>query len=495
MFYLFIAVNQKKNVINEVIEEEDEEKNNKINDNKENIENNNNGNNNYINIVDIKNYENNDINNYVKKIDRKIKYIPYNKNTIKKHNSESLIQIKKNDYKQLLSSEENNDKNISNNFKYNDRNNNNTKNIILNNNNNSNSSGKNLFSNKIKLSTFKNNLKETKDKRNEFIQRKLYNLSNIQTNSNENIFNKKLYKKNLSLREKIIKDKNIKESATLPELNSNNYKNNILKKINNNINENNNANNNFKKISIFKSKTTFDEKMKYFRTKSVSSEKIKINNDININNNIMNYSPSTSAYTNSTKQINSNKSNSKNATDDFSKYRLGLLSAGSSSYNNVIIPMLSLRRPVSNFNFGGDKLWNNGDSNSNNINIKNEIKEENKPMEKEDSVIFRNKNTINVFKNKYTIKSQKYKDRLCDSENNDDLLYRNMEKLIPKFHKIKIEKGMMNTNIANTLGKKLFINYYNQHNKNNKLPISFKNDRKNNIYNNNNMQDNNIISN
>ena len=230
--------------------------------------------------------------------------------------------------------------------------------------------------------------------------------------------------------------------------------------------------------------------MKNFRTKSVSSEKIKINSDLNINNNIMNYSPSTSAYTNSTKQINSNISNSKNATDDFSKYRLGLLSAGSSSYNNVIIPMLSLRRPVSNFNSGGDKLLNNGESYLNNINIKNEIKEEKKPIEKEHSIIFKNKNTINIFKNKYIMKNQKYKDRLCDSENNDDLLYRNMEKLIPKFHKIKIEKGMMNTNIANTLGKKLFYNYYNQHNKNNKLPINFKNDRKSNIDNNNNMKGN-----
>ena len=478
MFYLFIAVNQKKDVINEVIEEEDEEKNNKINDNKENIENNHKLNNNK-----------NEINNYVKKVERKIKYIPYNKNCIKKHNSESLIQIKKNDYRQLLSSEENNDKNISNNFKNNDSNNN-IKNNILNNNNNNNSSAKNLFSSKIKLSTFKNNLKENKEKRNEFIQRKWYNLSNRQANSNENIFSKNLYKKNLSLQEKVIKDRNIKESSTLPELNSNNYKNNILKKINNNINENNNVNNNtnnnFKKISIFKSKTTFDEKMKNFRTKSVSSEKIKINSDLNINNNIMNYSPSTSAYTNSTKQINSNISNNKNATDDFSKYRLGLLSAGSSSYNNVIIPMLSLRRPVSNFNSGGDKLLNNGESYLNNINIKNEIKEENKPIEKEHSIIFKNKNTINIFKNKYIMKNQKYKDRLCDSENNDDLLYRNMEKLIPKFHKIKIEKGMMNTNIANTLGKKLFYNYYNQHNKNNKLPINFKNNRKSNIDNNNN---------
>ena len=420
-----------------------------------------------------------------------MKYIPYNKINIKKHNSESLIQIKKNEYKKLLSSE-NNDKNINtNNYVYNNIIINN-KEIKLGNNNNNSSSSKNLFCSKINISNINTNFKDNKDKR-KYFTGKWSSLSNRQTNSNENIFNKKLgnNNKNLSLRDKVLKDKYVKESATLPELNPNTYKNNLS--IKNNTNDNYNT----KKITTLKSKTIFEEKLKYFRTKSVSSDKIKMainNNDINKNskNNLLNYSPSTSAYTNSTKKISSNKAN--NLTEDLSKFRIGLLSAGSSSYTNVIIPMITLKRPVSNFNFGGDKLWNNmGDINLNNLDDRNEIKEkneyENKPKEKEESVIFKNnKNNLNgVFNNnKMVYKSQKYNEKLSDSDNNNELMYKNMEKLIPKFHKIKIEKGLMNTKIANSLGKKLFINYYNQRNKNNKLAIRFsnKNERKNNNFNN-----------
>ena len=399
------------------------------------------------------------MNNYMKSVERKINYIPYNKNNIKKYNSESLIQIKKNDYKKLLSFD---DKIANANFKYDEKNkkdlinhNNNMNNNNVGNKNINNSSTKNLFINRRNLSNYKNIFKDEK------IMNKWSNLSNKQANSNEIIFSKKIYNKNLSFRKKIIKDQNIKESATLPELKSNKFKNNI--------NENFNANNHFKKIPVIKSKTIF--KPNNFRAKSVSSDKINLNND-KYKNNIINYSPSTSAYTNSNKQISSNRSNSNDINEDLSKYRIGLLSAGSSSYNNVIIPMLSLRRPISNFNFGGEKLRNNPDYN---INIKNEKKEEkNNFIDKEDNSSI--KNNVNTFKSIYL--SEEYKERLCDSENNDDLMYKNMKKLIPKFHKIKIEKGMMNTRIANSLGKKLFINYYNQHNKNNKTPIRFNNEKK-----------------
>ena len=399
------------------------------------------------------------MNNYMKSVERKINYIPYNKNNIKKYNSESLIQIKKNDYKKLLSFD---DKIANANFKYDEKNkkdlinhNNNMNNNNVGNKNINNSSTKNLFINRRNLSNYKNIFKDEK------IMNKWSNLSNKQANSNEIIFSKKIYNKNLSFRKKIIKDQNIKESATLPELKSNKFKNNI--------NENFNANNHFKKIPVIKSKTIF--KPNNFRAKSVSSDKINLNND-KYKNNIINYSPSTSAYTNSNKQISSNRSNSNDINEDLSKYRIGLLSAGSSSYNNVIIPMLSLRRPISNFNFGGEKLRNNPDYN---INIKNERKEEkNNFIDKEDNSSI--KNNVNTFKSIYL--SEEYKERLCDSENNDDLMYKNMKKLIPKFHKIKIEKGMMNTRIANSLGKKLFINYYNQHNKNNKTPIRFNNEKK-----------------
>ena len=353
-----------------------------------------------------------------------------------------------------------------------------------------NSSSKNLFGSKIKLSNSIHNFKDNWDNI-KFFNGKWNSLSNRQENSKENIFIKKMYNENAYIRDKIIKDKNIKESATLPELNQKNYKNN--KMIKSNIYENNNI----KKISTYKSKTIFDGNLNLFRTKSVSPNKKMINinnNDVNkINKNNFNINinntPSTSAYTNSTKKINSNKSN--NVTDDLSKYRLGLLSAGSSSYNNVIIPMLSLRRPASNFNFGGDKIWNN--MVTPNINNKNDVKEkieyENSLKENEESVIFKNnKNNLNGFfdMNKNLHNSHKYKEKLSESENSN-LLYQNMQKLMPKFHKIKIEKGMMDTKIANSLGKKLFINFYNQNNKVNKYSLMFNNnnERNNNINKNN----------
>ena len=384
---------------------------------------------------------------------------------LRKFNSESIISIKKSEYKKLLSSESINDKNLNINS-----------NIIISNEkkdvkfNGNNSSSKNLFCSKIKLSNFI--YKDNRDKRTYIADKfNINSLSYRPSNSNDNIFNKKLYSSTLSIKEK----SNSKDKGILPELNANNHKNSLINK--NNLNENFNNN---KKFSAFKSKTMFEDKLKYFKAKSISANKINLNNNReeiymnkNSNNVLINCSPSTSAYTNSTKKVNTNKTN--NLTDDLSKFRIGLLSAGNSSYNNVIIPMLSLRRPVSNFNLSGDKLWNNiRDANINNLNILdkgNEIKEKNVYNEKnlndkEENIIFKNNNNLNgIFNNnKILYKNQKYNVKF-DSENTNELMLKNMEKLIPKFHKIKIEKGMMNSKIAKNLSKKLFINYYNQPNK------------------------------
>ena len=456
-----------------------------MNENKEN-------NNNNIKIKNFENDVNNDINNNNcgTNLVKKIKYIPYNKINMKKFNSESIIRNKKNEYKKLLSSESINEKNS--NINTNNFINSGNKDIKFNDNNNNNSSSKNIFFTKIKLSNI--NLRDNRDKK-KFISDKFSSLSNRQSNSNDNIFTKKLYSSNLSLKEKITKEKNNKENGFLPELNAKNRKNRIINK--NSLNEKNNS----KKLSTFKSKTIFEDKMKYFKSKSISTDKINLNNNnedmnmnINLNKNsknvLINCSPSTSAYTNSTKKINTNKTN--NLTDDLSKFRIGLLSAGTSSYNNVIIPMLSLRRPVSNFNFGGDKLWNNiGDVNINNMNILdkgNEIKEknvknENNLNEKEESVVFKNNiNNLNgIFNNNNILyKNQKYNGKY-DSENPNELMLKNMEKLIPKFHKIKIEKGMMNSKIAKNISKKLFINYYNQRNKISRRFNSYKDRNSNNF--------------
>ena len=382
-----------------------------------------------------------------------------------------------NNYKKLLFSEQNNSlkslENIKNNSNINGTG---TINIInkkiennlnIKDNNNNNSLRKNIILNKISSPNFKNDFKENKVKNNEYYVRKWNNIYNRKENSNENIINKKnIYNKKSSIREKYINDKNFNENITLPELKYNNRLNkNIIKK--NIYNNNVEIRNNIKKLSIFKTKTIFKEKLKYFRTqKSSSSDKVNnINN--NIKNKIINDTPTNSISSNSTKKFN--KNNDKN---DLNKFRIGLLSAGSSSYNSVIIPILPFRRPSTNFNFSGEQLWNNtGDTNTNlinNNNIKNDYYD-NKIDEKEDSIIFKNNNNLNgVFNiNKYIINNNKYKDKFSDSKNNDKILNSNIEKLIPKFHKIKIEKGMMNKKIAKSLGKKIFMNYYNQ-NQNNK---------------------------
>ena len=84
-------------------------------------------------------------------------------------------------------------------------------------------------------------------------------------------------------------------------------------------------------------------------------------------NNINNETPSTSAYTNSTKN---NLRNDHNLTEQVTKFRIGLFSANSSS-NNAIIPILPIKRPVSNFNFGGNQLWEKDDSIKDNKKLNN----------------------------------------------------------------------------------------------------------------------------
>ena len=87
-----------------------------------------------------------------------------------------------------------------------------------------------------------------------------------------------------------------------------------------------------------------------------------------LNNNYNTETPSTSAYTNSTKN---NLRNDHNLTEQVSKFRIGLFSANTSSNNNAIIPSLPIRRPVSNFNFGGNQLWEKDDSIKDNKKLNN----------------------------------------------------------------------------------------------------------------------------
>ncbi len=365
---------------------------------------------------------------------------------------DAFVQAKKNENKQIIS-EDIKDTKLNDNILYND----NIKkdNLLSNDSINSinSASHKNIFYNRISISNCKNIFNKKKENRNQYFINKFNNLS-----YKKMILNKKKFNVNLSLTEKTIKG--LKKSATLPELKTNNFSK--FKKTN--LIENINTNNHFKKKFSFRAKTIFDEKIKYYRARSVCSESSKNNSDINKNIYRNNYSSSTKTFTNSTKQINNtNKSN--NAIDDFSNYKLGLFSAGTSIYNNVIIPIISLHRPIK------------CDSNMNTINNKSEIKKDNKPNDKDDSLIIMKTNNINI-NNMIIKKKYKNNDLFCDSEHSNDLIYKNIEKLIPRFHKIKIEKGMMNKKIENSLGKKLFINYYNHNNQKSKIPLRFTDEKK-----------------
>ena len=187
---------------------------------------------------------------------------------------------------------------------------------------------------------------------------------------------------------------------------------------------------------------------------------------------------------------------------------MGLLSAGSSSNNNIIIPMMPICRPASNFNFGGGQLWNNlekkenkedninnkdiNNLNNNNEDNNNNIKDinnlNNNINNKEIKIDFCNsKKNYNLYnktnsatRNKnIPFKHNEMKKRLelFKSKNDINNLYIGVDKMITKLHKIKIEKGMMNSNIVNSLNKKFNSEYQKQIEqfKKGHLPMMFNN--------------------
>ena len=160
-------------------------------------------------------------------------------------------------------------------------------------------------------------------------------------------------------------------------------------------------------------------------------------------NNINNETPSTSAYTNSTKN---NLRNDHNLTEQVTKFRIGLFSANSSS-NNAIIPILPIKRPVSNFNFGGNQLWEKDDSNKDNkifnnnneILIEKEIEPNKEPKMKNINLnkYFEKNKTRDIFKStdsKY--KSTSFNNRFEQISNNINLK--------SKMTKLTKEKGQDN---------------------------------------------------
>jgi hypothetical protein len=271
-----------------------------------------------------------------------------------------------------------------------------------------------------------------------------------------------------------------------------------------NISNSSNNFNNFKNFESLNINKPFNSQK--INLRSISTDKAKIQQNININS----ITNDTSAFTHSSKKYFSPPGiGNKNYTEDLSKFRMGLLSAGSTSNNNIIIPMIPIRRPVSNFNFGGGQLWNNIENNNKNININNKnlmekgiIIDENKNInnnlkQSEDEKAFDvefNKDELNMnlnnSKKNYNIYNKSNNITRNKSLKNPDMkkqfelfpmksdisnLYIGMDKMITKLHKIKIEKGMMNTGIMNSLNKKFNNEYQNQIEqfKKNHLPMMF----------------------
>ena len=237
--------------------------------------------------------------------------------------------------------------------------------------------------------------------------------------------------------------------------------------------------------------------------RSISTDKAKLQQNININS----ITNDTSAFTHSSKKYFSPGAiGNQNYTEDLSKFRMGLLSAGSTSNNNIIIPMIG-------------QLWNNFENNNKNMidkaamNDEDKNKKINNNLKKEENEIIldaeSNKNIINmnsnnsnkgydmynkpnninnngVTKNK-NLKSQDMKKQYNAFPGKNDIngVYIGMDKMITKLHKIKIEKGMMNTGIVNSLNKNFNHDYQNQIEqfKKSHLPMMFNSQANNNMIN------------
>ena len=289
---------------------------------------------------------------------------------------------------------------------------------------------------------------------------------NKKINTYENLLYKKTFDKYVSVRDKLI-----------PTNKTSNNDGIILP----NLKNINNINNNYQSINIKKSLNA-----PKLNLRSLSTDKAKLQQNMNINS----ITNDTSAFTHSSKKYFSPIGlGIQNYTEDVSKYRMGLFSAGSSSNNNVIIPMIPIRRPVSNFNFGGGQLWNNIE----NINITNknimekdmkvdEDKNVNKYLEKENDNnldkefpkkelkinINNSKKNYNIYnklsndKRNNNLKSQDMKNQLEVLTIKNDINNLYLDKMKNKLHKNKIEKGMMNYDIMNGLNQKLNNDYQSQ---------------------------------
>ena len=312
---------------------------------------------------------------------------------------------------------------------------------------------------------------------------KFYNKNNNNTNNNYNYNNHNNINNNIN-----VNNKELKVNELIDKKNNINQKNkrpNYLKKMiidvnnNNNINERNSLSpitninqisnpNNIKTNPLFTSWNNLNklnqEKEKSQISKLLSSSQ---NHKFDIflpeinhisNNSKKNLTVNNNIDTQSTTNESKKNSNSNN-TDEYSKDRIDLMSAKfatnlniNSASSNIIIPMIPLRRPNSNFNIGGNLLWEKME------NLKSSIINTEQPIEKNNFISRNIQNAHSVERGKVST---------APLSNNTI-----------KLHKIKIEKGMMNSKFADTINKNMYTfelneyylnnnNLYNKNNKNN----------------------------
>ena len=269
--------------------------------------------------------------------------------------------------------------------------------------------------------------------------------SNLKLNTlcNENYLYKNKFIKNTQLRDNLINcmntNNNKKKRIVLPDIKTPN-----CHRENNNLNINNNISKSPQDIFRKNINELYSDKTNFYN-------KIKLNNAISTNSNYLNDNTQTTTIaTNSTKKfINSKINYIPNLNEDSNQYGMDLISGGSTTNNNIIIPILTIKRPASNFNCGGGTISNIKDKdNSIGINKKTDNNEKNSDLFN----VCKNKNIRNRI-----CKSQEIKGRFNSLMKNKEIynLFPGMQKfIIPNFHKIKIEKGITNINLDNSLNKK-----------------------------------------
>ena len=231
------------------------------------------------------------------------------------------------------------------------------------------------------------------------------NVKNFETE----IFNK--FSKESYLGQKIFKESNIEKHLHLPNIKSQN------------LYERKNSSNKINRLQPIND------------LKNINFLSNKVLN-MNSNNYINDNTQATTLITYSTKKFSSSKvnTNMKSMNNDLTQFGMGLISAGSTTNNNIIIPILTKTRPESNFNCGGGIIKNFNENFENNGKPKTIDSDKNLGQNK--SRNFRKK----------TCKSQEVQKRINASMKNKELyrVFPDFQRIMPTFHKIKIEKGMTN---------------------------------------------------